>query len=118
MKKHPLHYINRLAWNVLKKIPRVKTWGDAFRAARRLLRASEWRRRRVALAEHFRALARAYDSQGDSGRHCNFLSAADTTLVAHSYSDFTRRHRIGPSNRAEAVEWFMFGNTRRMEHLR
>lgn len=107
-----LRPINILAGSMLDHGD-ATSWGDAFRAAVKLLRRKSWAQHRPVAAAHLRAMARQYLLQGDVGRSKAFHHGASVVETSPSYAAATRRSGIGPSLRREiAATALPYGSVR------
>lgn len=108
--------ISKLAWRLIRH-REAMSWGDAFRAAIKLLRRRTWMQLRNVASVRLDKMARRYRALGDMGRARAFFDGSSAVISSTSFASFTRMCGVGPSLRLEVAAAALPYGSRRWESL-
>ena len=108
--------ISKIAWRLIRHCEAM-SWGDAFRAAIKLLRRRSWMQLRGAASVRLGKMAQRYRALGDTGRARAFFDGSSIVLSSASFAKFTRAYGIGPSLSLEVATAALPYGSRRWEEL-
>lgn len=114
--KQSIGAISKLAWALIRH-KEAMSWGDAFRAAMRLLSRRGWMTIREGVAKRLAGMGDVYRAMGEAGRALAFSNAAWIAKNAASFAAFTKASGVGQSLRREAAAAALPYGSRRMEDL-